>query len=458
LPILTKLFLYANINPEGGFLMQNQNKTMEKIVALCKGRGFVFAGSEIYGGLANTWDYGPLGVELKNNIKREWWKFFVQQNENSVGIDGGILLNPRVWVASGHVAGFSDPLVDCKSCKTRHRSDNLINNKCPNCGKSDWTEERQFNLMFKTNRGVVEDATSTVYLRPETAQNQFVDFLNVQRTMRLKIPFGIGQIGKAFRNEITPGNFIFRTIEFEQMEHQLFCHANDGMKFYENYKKYAFDFYTRICGVNKSNLRFADHETLSHYAKAACDIEYKFPFGWGEINGTHHRSQFDLTQHEKTSGKTQEYTDTITNEKFVPTVIESSMGCDRAFLTILADAYHEEPVTGNSNDNDTRVVLKIAPRLAPYKVAVLPLQKKELGEKSEQLFRTLCKNFMCTYDETASIGKRYRRQDEIGTPFCVTVDFDTLKDDTVTIRDRDTMKQERIAIKDLEGYIGLRIL
>jgi len=449
------------------------------IIALCKNRGFVFPGSEIYGGLANTWDFGPLGVELNNNIKREWWKYFVQQNDNSVGIDGGILANPKVWVASGHVAGFSDPLMDCKSCKTRHRADKLIEAKskgtvnadfkpnewleqwisqnkvtCPNCGKIDFTPVRQFNLMFKTNRGVVEDASSVVYLRPETAQNQFINFLNVQRSMRLKIPFGIGQIGKSFRNEITPGNFILRTIEFEQMEHQFFCRDTDSKKYYDQYKQKAFEFYSQRLGLDLKKLRFKDHEHLCHYAKMACDMEYKFPaVDWYEIGGTHHRGTHDLGSHTKYSGKSQEYLDPVSGEKFMPTVIESCHGCNRLFLAVLADAYNEEKLP----DGDIRVVLKIAPRLAPYKVAVLPLQKKDLGEKSEEVFRMLCKNFMCTYDETASIGKRYRRQDEIGTPFCVTVDYDTHVDNCVTVRERDSMKQQRISIKDLEGYINERI-
>jgi len=451
---------------------------MEKLIALCKNRGFIFPGSEIYGGLANTWDYGPLGVELKNNIKREWWEYFVQQNDNSVGIDGGILLNPKVWVASGHVGGFSDPLMDCKSCKTRHRADKLIEEaskgktnadfkpnewlekwvsdngvKCPNCGKLDWTNIRQFNLMFKTNRGVVEDASSVVYLRPETAQNQFVNFMNVQRSMRLKIPFGIGQIGTAFRNEVTPGNFIFRTIEFEQMEHQLFCRSEESTRCYDEYKKKAMDFYINRLGLDAQKLRFKDHETLCHYASAACDMEFDFPFGWGEIGGTHHRGTHDLGSHTKHCGKAQEYTDPNTGEKFIPTVVESSHGLNRLLLAIIAHSYFEETLA----DGDVRVVLKIAPRLAPYKVAVLPLQKKDLTEKSEQIYRNLCKTFMCTYDETASIGKRYRRQDEIGTPFCVTVDYDTLKDNCVTVRDRDTMQQQRIAIKDLEGFINERL-
>ena len=429
------------------------SNNIDQIINLCKNRGFIFPGSEIYGGLANTWDYGPLGVELKNNIKRLWWKYFVTSNDNSVGLDGGILLNPMVWKASGHIDGFSDPLVDCKNCHTRHRADNLIDNKCPVCGKSDFTSPRDFNLMFKTHRGVIEDSGSVVYLRPETAQNEFVDFLNVQRSMRLKIPFGIGQIGKAFRNEITPGNFVFRTIEFEQMEHQFFCKDGDSLNYYNYYKQKAWDFYTKILKIDGSKLQFKDHEQLAHYAKAACDIEYLFPWGFGEICGTHHRGTFDLGNHTKFSGKPQEYTDPITNEKFIPTVIESSHGCDRVLLTCLCNAYNEEQIEG-----DTRIILKLANSLAPYKAAILPLQKKEQGELATKIYRNLCNLFPCTYDETASIGKRYRRQDEIGTPFCITVDFDTEKDNTVTIRDRDSMKQERIKIDDLGAYIGLRIL
>ena len=453
------------------------------ILNLCKTRGFIFPGSEIYGGLANTWDYGPLGVELKNNIKREWWKTFVTSNDNSVGMDGGILLNPTVWKASGHIDGFSDPLMDCKACKTRHRADKLIENhskgkanadfkpnewlenwiaenkvKCPNCGKIDWTNIRQFNLMFKTGRGVVEGADNTIYLRPETAQNQFVNFINIQRSMRLKVPFGIGQIGKAFRNEITPGNFIFRTIEYEQMEHQLFCKAEDCMRFYDEYKTKAIDFYTKRLGISNKKLRFKDHETLCHYASAACDIEYEFKgMGFSEIAGTHHRGTFDLDNHAKHSGKSQEYTDPITNEKFVPSVIESSMGVDRALLACLCDAYHEEEV-GTPDKPDTRVVLKVHPRIAPYKVAILPLQKKEQGELAHSIYKELVNYFPCTFDDTASIGKRYRRQDEIGTPFCVTVDFDSFLGETVTIRERDNMQQERIHIKDLPSYINARIL
>jgi len=454
---------------------------LDNIIALCKNRGFVFPGSEIYGGLANTWDFGPLGVELLNNIKREWWKFFVQQSKNSVGMDGGIFMNQRVWKASGHVDSFFDPLMDCKDCKTRHRADKLIekhsNNKvtadfkpnewlekyisdnkvaCPNCNKHDFTNIRQFSLMFKTQRGVIEsdENKNNIYLRPETAQSQFVQFLNVQRSMRLKLPFGIGQIGKAFRNEITPGNFIFRTVEFEQMEHQLFCRESDGMDFYNEYKDLAMQFYTERLGLDSKKLRFHYPETIAHYAKAACDMEFEFPvLGFAEIGGTHHRGTFDLGNHSEHSGKAQEYLDPVTNEKFVPTVIESSHGACRLFLAVLCQAYTEEKL----DKDDSRVVLKIKPSIAPYKVAVLPLQKKELGEKADEVFKELSKHFMTTYDETASIGKRYRRQDEIGTPFCVTVDFETLENNTVTVRDRNSMKQERISVDKLKEYIHGKI-
>jgi len=449
--------------------MKNNTLTMDKLIALCKGRGFIFAGSDIYGGLANSWDYGPLGVELKNNIKREWWKYFVQESENSVGLDSDILMNPRVWEASGHVSGFSDPLMDCKGCKTRHRADTMlgvdglsntemekmvVDKKlaCPHCGKREWTGIRNFNLMFSTARGVTDDKSSAIYLRPETAQGQYVNFANVQRSMRLKVPFGIGQIGKAFRNEITPGNFIFRTLEFEQLEHQLFCRSGFADKFYDIYKKKAWDFHVDRLGINPENLRYHDHEKLAFYAKAAVDMEYNFCFGWKEINGTHHRGQHDLTQHQTFSGKSMEYTDPVTNKKFIPTVIESSMGCTRLLLVVLHDAYCEEEV-----DGEVRVVLKIKPSLAPYKAAVLPLQKKDQGELAKTIFSKLQKSLMVTYDDTASIGKRYRRQDEIGTPFCITVDFDTVTDNCVTVRCRDTMKQERVNITELGDYIEKRI-
>lgn len=440
---------------------------METLIALAKNRGFIFPGSEIYGGLANTWDYGPLGVELKNNVKREWWKYFVQEDRNSVGMDGGILMNPNVWVASGHVGGFSDPLMDCKSCKTRHRADHLLNDdslpieemekailkkkiNCPHCGKYDWTAIRQFNLMFKTERGVVDASLNTIYLRPETAQSQFVQFQNLQRSSRLKVPFGVGQVGKAFRNEVTPGNFTFRTIEFEQMEYQYFTQANDSMKDYEMFKSRAMDFYKTRLGLLPDRLRFTDHTNLSHYAKAAVDAEFKFPFGWGEIGGTHHRGTFDLGNHQEFSKKNMEYLDPTSNEKFVPTVIESSHGADRITLAVLANAYYEEQIA----EDDTRVVLRFKPSVAPYKVAVLPLQKKGLTEKSDEVFSMLSKHFMTTYDDTASIGKRYRRQDEIGTPFCVTIDYETLEDNCVTIRDRDSMQQRRVKLDNLVAEIA----
>ena len=451
---------------------------MDKLVALCKGRGFIFAGSEIYGGLANTWDYGPLGVELKNNVKRAWWKKFVQENTLNTGLDSAILMNPNVWVASGHVGGFSDPLMDCKSCKTRHRADNLIedyisrkkldlsiagwsnekmekyiaDNKipCPSCGNCNFTGVRQFNLMFKTFQGVTEDTTNTVYLRPETAQGIFVNFLNVQRTSRMKVPFGIGQIGKSFRNEITPGNFIFRVREFEQMELEFFCKPGTDLEWFGYWKEFCKNWLLGL-GIKEDRLKLRDHdpEELSHYSNATTDFEFKFPFGWGELWGIADRTDFDLNAHAKVSGKALEYTDPVTNEKYVPYVIEPSLGVERMVLALLCNAYEEQELEGG----DSRVVMHFHPAIAPYKVAVLPLQKKALGEKSEELYRQLSKKFSATYDETASIGKRYRRQDEIGTPYCVTVDFDTLEDNCVTVRERDSMTQERIAIADLEKYL-----
>ena len=451
-------------------------KNAEKIVNLSKNRGFVFQGSEIYGGMGNTWDYGPLGVELKNNIKRQWWNTFVQQADNSFGLDAAILMNPRVWDASGHTASFSDPKLDCKDCKNRFRADNLINAKakgavvtdtmtteemgqyiadnkinCPNCGKANFTNVRQFNLMFETSRGSTEDNQNKIYLRPETAQGQFVNFLNVQRSTRAKVPFGIGQIGKAFRNEITPGNFIFRTIEFEQMEHQLFCKEADAPQQYENYKNLAKNFLLSI-GVREENLKFKDHDKLSHYAAAACDIIYHFPFGWEELNGIHNRTNYDLSRHQEYSGKNLTYTDPFTNEKFIPYVVEYSIGCDRLLFAVLCDAYHEEAL----EDGDTRVVLKLSPKLAPYKVAILPLQKQQ-SEKALEIKRELAKHFSVTFDEAGSIGKRYRRQDEVGTPFCITVDFDSLEDNTVTVRDRDTMEQIRLNISELKNYIESKL-
>ena len=455
---------------------------MDKLVALCKGRGFIFAGSEIYGGLANTWDYGPLGVELKNNVKRAWWKKFVQENTLNTGLDSAILMNPNVWVASGHVGGFSDPLMDCKSCKTRHRADNLIedyiarkkldlsiagwsndkmekyiaDNKivCPNCGKCDFTGVRQFNLMFKTFQGVTEDTTNTVYLRPETAQGIFVNFLNVQRTSRMKVPFGIGQIGKSFRNEITPGNFIFRVREFEQMELEFFCKPGTDLEWFGYWKEFCKNWLLGL-GIKEDRLKLRDHdpEELSHYSNATTDFEFKFPFGWGELWGIADRTDFDLNAHAKVSGKNLEYTDPATNEKYVPYVIEPSLGVERMVLALLCNAYEEQELEGG----DSRVVMHFHPAIAPYKVAVLPLQKKALGEKSEELYRQLSKKFSATYDETASIGKRYRRQDEIGTPYCVTVDFDTLEDNCVTVRERDSMEQVRISIDQLEEYLAKRM-
>ena len=453
-----------------------ENITMEKMVNLCKQYGFIFQGSEIYGGLANTWDYGPLGSRLKNNIKDAWRKRFIQERENAYEIDADILMHPRVWEASGHVSSFSDPLADCKECKTRHRIDNLINDfsnssigdamskeemnnyikehkvPCPKCGKSNFTEIREFNLMFQTYRGVTNDSKNVVYLRPENAQGEYVNFLNVQRTMRAKLPFSIGQIGKAFRNEITPGNFTFRTIEFEQMEYQTFCKEGEDSKLYNYFKEYGKKFYMDL-GIPEDKLRFHDHEKLAHYAKEACDIEYKFPFGWGEINGTHNRTNFDLTRHEEYSGTPQKYLDPDTNEKYTPYIIESTYGLDRTVLAVLFNAYNEETL----EDGTTREVLKLHPYLSPYKVCILPLVKKYHSEKAKELYNTLSKKFMTTYDESGSIGKRYRREDIIGTPFCITVDEDTINNNTVTIRDRDTMKQEKININDIEKYIEERI-
>lgn len=450
--------------------------TMEKLVNVCKQYGFVFQGSEIYDGLANTWDYGPLGVELKNNIKKCWWKRFVQESKNSFGVDAAILMNPRVWEASGHVGSFTDPLLDCKHCKTRHRADKLIESftaeinpdtltdtemlvyinehriPCPKCGKVDYTDIREFNLMFETNRGVVKDAANLVYLRPETAQGEFVNFLNVQRTMRAKIPFGIGQIGKAFRNEITPGNFTFRTIEFEQMEHQLFCKEGTDSDFYRFYKDYAHQFLIDL-GLANENIRFKDHEKLAHYAKEACDIEYNFPFAWGELWGTHNRTNYDLSRHQEYSKKSMEYLDPETNEKYIPYVVESSVGCDRLTLAILSEAYLEETL----EDGTTREVMKFIPALAPYKVAVLPLIKKLHSEKAMEIYQMLTKYFMTTYDESGNIGKRYRRQDVSGTPFCITIDDDTISNNTVTLRDRDTMEQITLTIPEVIEYVNEKI-
>lgn len=446
--------------------------TMDKIVSLCKNRGFIFQGSEIYGGLANTWDYGPLGARLKNSIKDTWRKRFVQERKSSYEIDADILMHPRVWEASGHVAGFSDPLLDCKECKTRHRADNLISdfnpdahaegmtqeemlayineNKipCPKCGKCNFTDIRQFNLMFQTYRGVTNDSKSTIYLRPENAQGEYVNFLNVQRSTRAKLPFSIAQIGKAFRNEITPGNFIFRTIEFEQMEFQTFCKEGSDEEIYNYFKEYGKKYYMDL-GLPEEKLRFHDHEKLVFYAKAACDIEYLFPsIGWGEINGTHNRTNYDLSRHQEFSGIKQEYLDPETNEKFIPYIIESTYGLDRTVLAVLCQAYEEEEIA----EGDVRTVLHLHPTIAPYKMAILPLSKK-LSDKANDLYTKLSKKFMCDYDEAGSIGKRYRRQDEVGTPYCITVDFDTLEDNTVTIRDRDTMEQIRININEIENWM-----
>ena len=455
-----------------------ENLTMDKLVAHCKNTGIVYPGSDIYDGLANTWDYGPVGVELKNNIKRVWWKRFVQEADNSFGVDAAILMNPRVWEASGHVSSFTDPKMDCKSCKARMRADNLIDThskgsvnpdamtneqmqeyinenhvNCPVCGNFNWTPIRQFHLMFKTSRDITGGADDVIYLRPETAQGEFVNFMNVQRTTRAKVPFGIGQIGKAFRNEITPGNFTFRTIEFEQMEHQLFCkNEESGFDFYAKYKKDAYDFLIEL-GFNKENLNYKDHEKLAFYAKAACDIIFKYPFGWNELNGIHYRTDYDLSRHQEYSGKNMLYIDPVTNEKYIPHVVEYSIGADRLTLAVLCEFYDEEKLEGG----DTRIVYRFHPAIAPYKVAVLPLQKN-LSEKAREIYKKLSKHFMCTYDEAGSIGKRYRRQDQIGTPFCVTIDFDTMEDGTVTIRERDTMEQRRISVDELISYVNEKIM
>ena len=453
-----------------------ENVSMEKIVNLCKQYGFIFQGSEIYDGLANTWDYGPLGSRIKNSVKDAWRKRFIQENDNSFELDAAILMHPRVWEASGHVGGFSDPLVDCKECKTRHRADHLIegftsdvipdmmtdeemikyirdnNIPCPKCGKSNYTDIREFNLMFETHRGVIKDDKSVVYLRPENAQGEYVNFLNVQRTMRAKLPFGIGQIGKAFRNEITPGNFTFRTIEFEQMEHQLFCKPGTDMEIYEHYKEYAKKFFIDL-GLPEDKLRFHDHDKLAFYASAACDIEYKYPFGFGELNGTHARTNYDLSQHQEYSGKSQEYLDPDTNEKYIPYVVESTVGCDRLVLALLCEAYEEQTLP----DGSTREVMHFNPFIAPYKVAVLPLVKKFHTEKAKEIYRKLSKYFMCTYDESGNIGKRYRREDVIGTPFCITIDDETINNNTVTIRYRDTMEQVTLNVDEVVKYIEEKI-
>ena len=453
-------------------------KTMDKIVSLCKSRGFIFPGSDIYGGLANAWDYGPLGVEFKNNVKKAWWKKFIQESPYNVGLDSAILMNREVWVASGHVGGFSDPLMDCKECKSRFRADKLVedymtengaevasadgwtneqlksyieehNIVCPKCGKMNYTDIRKFNLMFKTYAGVTEDAKNEIYLRPETAQGIFVNFKSVQRTTRKKVPFGIGQIGKSFRNEITPGNFTFRTREFEQMELEFFCKPDTDLEWFEYWRKYCWQFLLNL-GMNEENIRMRDHsqEELSFYSKATSDIEYLFPFGWGELWGIADRTDYDLNKHQEHSGQDLTYLDPNTNEKYIPYVIEPSLGADRVALAFLVEAYDEEELEGG----DTRTVMHIHPALAPYKAAVLPLSKK-LSEKALEIYGELAKKFNVEYDEGGSIGKRYRRQDEIGTPYCITVDFDTENHQSVTIRDRDTMKQDRVKISELESYI-----
>lgn len=453
-------------------------KSMEKIVSLCKNRGIIYPGSEIYGGLANTWDYGPLGVEFKNNVKKAWWQKFVQQSKYNVGLDSAILMNPEVWVASGHVGSFSDPLIDCKECKSRFRADKLIedfyfennlgdinvdgweNEKveelmkeknicCPNCKKQNFTGIRRFNLMFKTFQGVTEDSKSEIYLRPETAQGIFVNFKNIARTSRKKVPFGIAQVGKSFRNEITPGNFTFRTREFEQMELEFFCKPGEDLEWYEYWKNYSFNWLLSL-GMNEETLRLRDHEKeeLSFYSKATCDIEFLFPFGWGELWGIADRTDYDLSRHIEVSGEDLRYIDPVTNEKYIPYCIEPSLGADRVALAFLCNAYDEEEI----GEGDVRTVLRLHPALAPFKAAILPLTKK-LSEKSDEIYNELSKYFMIDTDVSGSIGKRYRRQDEIGTPFCITVDFDTLEDNCVTVRFRDTMEQERIKISELKDFI-----
>ncbi|MCK5759359.1 MAG: glycine--tRNA ligase [Clostridiales bacterium] len=456
--------------------MSNE-KTMEKMVSLAKRRGFIFPGSEIYGGLANAWDYGPLGAELKNNIKKAWWKKFVQQNPYNIGVDCAILMNPKVWEASGHIGGFSDPLIDCKECKTRYRADQLAEEfnavkgiemnvealseeqlidylrdskiPCPSCGKSNFTDIRKFNLMFKTFQGVTEDSAAEIYLRPETAQGIFVNFKNVQRTTRKKIPFGIGQIGKSFRNEITPGNFIFRTREFEQMEMEFFCKPGTDIEWFNYWKNFCYDWLISL-GIKDENIKMRDHneEELSHYSNATTDFEYKFPFGWGELWGIADRTDYDLKQHAKVSGEDMNYFDPVTNEKYVPFVIEPSLGVERMLLAFMCDAYEEEELEGG----DSRIVMRFSNQLAPYKAAVLPLSKK-LGEQAREVFGLISADYNCEYDETGSIGKRYRRHDEIGTPYCITYDFDSLDDNCVTVRFRDTMEQKRIPIAEIKGFL-----
>ena len=463
--------------------MDNKAKTMEKVVALCKNRGFIFPGSEIYGGLANSWDYGPLGVEFKNNVKRAWWKKFIQESKYNVGLDSAILMNPQVWVASGHVATFNDPLIDCKACKMRHRADKLVedyvhennldvnveamdgealvnfirenNVPCPGCGKSDFTDIRKFNLMYKTHQGVTEDTANEVYLRPETAQGIFVNFNNIQRTTRRKLPFGVCQVGKSFRNEITPGNFIFRIREFEQMELEFFCKPDTDLEWFQYWRTYCHDWLKGL-NVREENLRLRDHEPeeLSFYSKATTDFEYLFPFGWGELWGVADRTNYDLSQHQKHSGQDLTYFDPETNEHYVPYVVEPSLGADRMTLALLVEAYDEEVV--DAEKNDTRVVMRFHPAIAPFKVAVLPLSKK-LSEEAMEIYTALSKNYMVDFDEAGSIGKRYRREDEIGTPFCVTYDFDSKEDGCVTVRDRDTMEQVRIPVAELNAYLAEKL-
>ena len=459
--------------------MNNSEKTMEKVVTLCKNRGFVYSGSEIYGGLSNTWDYGPLGVEFKNNVKKAWWKKFVQESPYNVGLDCAILMNPQVWVASGHVGGFSDPLMDCKDCKTRHRADKLIEDvtgqaadgwtneqmldfikeqgvKCPVCGSTNFTDIRKFNLMFKTFQGVTEDAKNEIYLRPETAQGIFVNFNNAQRTTRRKIPFGIAQIGKSFRNEITPGNFTFRTREFEQMELEFFCKPDTDLEWFQYWRSYCENFLLSL-GMKKENMRLRDHspEELSFYSKATTDIEFLFPFGWGELWGIADRTNYDLSRHAECSGKDMSYFDQATNERYIPYVVEPSLGADRVALAFLCEAYDEENV-GEDGKEDIRVVLRLHPALAPFKACVLPLSKK-LNDGALKIYEDLAKEFMVDYDDAGSIGKRYRRQDEIGTPFCITYDFDSETDGCVTVRERDSMEQVRIKIDELSAYIAEKI-
>ena len=454
-----------------------ENLTMDKLTALCKVRGYIFAGSEIYGGLANTWDYGPLGVEFKNNIKKAWWKKFVQESRTNVGLDSSILMNRQVWVASGHVGNFNDPLMDCKACKARFRADQLIEDyamkqgepvradgwsneelesyineraiPCPICGKHDFTGIRKFNMMFKTHQGVTEDSAAEIYLRPETAQGIFVNFKNIVRSTRRKLPMGVCQIGKSFRNEITPGNFIFRTREFEQMEMEFFCKPGEDMQWFEYWRGFCRDWLLSL-GIKEDNLRLRDHkaEELSHYSKATTDFEFLFPFGWGELWGIADRTDFDLKAHEATSGESMEYIDPLTNERFIPYVVEPSVGVERLALSFLCNAYEEQEL-----ENDSRVVLHLHPALAPYKAAVLPLQKNKLGEQALAVYEDLSRRFMVDYDETGSIGKRYRRQDEIGTPLCVTVDFETEETGSVTVRDRDTMLQVRVPLSEMVSYI-----